>query len=312
MLSKDMQYALIVIFSTIGIIGTFSNIVSMLCLFKQWKNKPHVSNSQKILMSLIVSDLLTSAVSCPIQVANHFVKIPTHGYVLTTLSGVSTLTILLLALDKYLKVTMFPKYHDIVNDTRLRVAIVSCWVFPMVIMTSAWWHGVIYGLSNGLLTLTTLVALSVLNFFIYRYYKQSKRNLAKFSKPQTVDSPTATNRSYEASQPPPPDHTTTERSVAVKTMANDLNRKNQRKLAMKILVLMSTYFICTILYSSISFLSSFRVIGHSTVFNLAMAMYLANSMMNPIIYVFRDAKFRRTAKKMFAIKTSSVTVVKDD
>ena len=317
MLPKQAQVSLIFIYGIIAIFGTFSNTVSMLCLWKQWKSKPRVSNSQKILMSLIVSDLLMSTVSCPIQITNFFVYIPTHGYVMTSLIGVSSLTILLMALDKFLKLTRFSVYHDMVSDERLMVAISFCWIVPIALMTSTWWNTVFFGLFNGLLTLVTLFALPVFYIRIYRFYKRSKRNVAKFSERPHASTATK-NESHVYAQPP-----TTSRDsgptnqdgsknqdAPVKGVAGVINsnQKNQRKLTTKILKLISAYFICTIIYSVIAFLASFRIISHSTLFYLALAIYHANSIMNPIIYVFSDAQFQRTVKYMFGINTRSNAV----
>ena len=310
MLAKKAKISLIFIYGTIAIFGTFSNTVSIFCLLKQWKVKPRVSNAQKILMSLIISDLLISTVSCPIQVANFFMRIPTHGYVVTTLCGVSSLTILLLALDKFLRLTRFSIYPNLVNDVRLTVAISFCWIFPTIFMTSAWWNTVVFGLINGLLTLITLLALPVLYVRIYRFYMQSKRNVAKFSQGQNRSTETENDCRVFAQPPtttPPKDESTDQHISAVHIVkATKSNQKNRRRLTTKILVLMSTYFICTIIYSTIAFLASFRLIDHSTVFYLSLAVYHANSMMNPIIYVFRDSKFRRTVKQMFGIRSSAI------
>ena len=284
-LPQEVKYFLVAVYSTIAILGTLSNTVSVLCLFKQWKSTPHVSNSQKVLMSLIVSDLLVSAVSCPIQVARFFAEtnIPTRGYHVSTLGAISSLTIFLLALDRYLKLTRFGDYREIMTRVRLLISIVTCWVFPIVIMSSAWWGKLqVYTLSNGVITCFILIALPILYVLIYRFYKQSKRNVARFSQTKTNDAATIINGSHSS-----------DASVAVKT--------NPRcKMPMKILMLISTYFICTVIYSSMAFMVLFGI-TNATVFYLAQAVYLGNSMMNPIIYVFRDAKFRRTVKEMFRI-----------
>ena len=283
-LPQEVKYFLVAVYSTIAILGTFSNTVSVLCLFKQWKSTPHVSNSQKVLMSLIVSDLLVSAVSCPIQVLRFFAEtnIPTRGYLVSTLGAISSLTIFLLALDRYLKLTRFSDYQEIMTRVRLLVSIVTCWVFPIAIMSSAWWGNLVYTLSNGVITCFILIALPILYVLIYRFYKQSKRNVARFSQTQTNDVATITNGSHSS-----------DASVAVKT-------NPKCKMPMKILVLISTYFICTFIYSSMAFLVLFGI-SDGTAFYLVQAVYLGNSMMNPIIYVFRDAKFRRTVKEMFRI-----------
>ena len=306
---SEVKYTLIIIYSTICIFGTSSNTIAMVYLFKQWKTKQQISNSQKILMSLIMSDFLVSAVCCPIRIIDSFVKLSTHGYVFSTLCGASSLTIFLLAFDKYLKLTRFCVYEDIMTNKRLMISIGTCWIFPTVAMTSAWWFIPMYGMINGLITCLIFVSLPIFYFLIYRYYKQSKRNLAKFS--QTVSS-TNVSRVVQA-QSSNDGNVNTDRhrqSSVVVVMSKSVarNQKNQRRLTKKILLLMSTYFICTIIYSPIAYLASFQMIDHSTLFYLSNAVYLANSMLNPIIYVFRDVTFRRTVKEMFGMQRRNSTV----
>ena len=305
-LSSEVKYTLITIYSIICIFGTFSNTVSIICLFKQWKNKPRISNSQKILMSLIVSDLLVSLVSCPIRIVSLFAKLPTHGYIFSTLCGASSLTIFLLACDKYLKLTRFAVYEDIMTQKRLTISIGACWIFPMVAMTSAWWLTPLYGIINGLIICFILVSLPILYLFIYRYYKESKRNLAKFSQDASNAVVYQPSRDVNVDK-----DQSTSKSVGtvIPKLVVDRDQKNKRKLTKKILLLMSTYFVCTIIYAPIAYLVSFRVIAHSNFFYFALAVYLANSMLNPIIYVFRDRQFRHAVKQMLGIqkKNSSVT-----
>ena len=84
--------------------------------------------------------------------------------------------------------------------------------------------------------------------------------------------------------------------------------RDQRKLTRKIMLLMSTYFICTIIYTPITFLLAFRVVGISTLFYCSVVIYLGNSVLNPIIYIIRDAQFRRKIKNMLGIRVQKVTV----
>ena len=308
-LSSEVKYTLIVIYSIICIFGTFSNTVSMLCLFKQWKNKPRISNSQKILMSLIVSDLLVSCASCPIRIVSFLVKLPTRGYIFSTLCSASSLTIFLLAWDKYLKLTRFGVYEDIMTQKRLTISIGACWMLPMMAMTSAWWFTPLHGIINGLITCFIFVSLPILYLLIFRFYKESKHNLAKFPKTAPNAQPPSMNAvvkvEKDESASPSIDIVMSRRAVAH-------NQKNQRRLTMKILSLMSTYFVCKIIYAPIAYLMSFRVISHSALFYFAFAVYLVNSMLNPIIYVFRDAQFRHTVKQMFGMqkRKSSVTITR--
>ena len=310
------------------------------------------------------------------------VRTATRGYLITTLGGISSLTVFLLALDKYLKMARFNHYQDIMSGRKLAMGIMFCWLFPVVAMSSAFWYSKLFGLINGFLTCFILVALPVLYLLIYRFYKQSKRNLTRFKESEarttsssagyapginkvfqessstasvfgnvTKDNLTVNKvnfvkgRDLDHSAPfhityvTPFDESTTQHgevsiavtrnggttssfksskktnSITAKTDQNTVSlrsnsqikeqreRKNQRRLVMNILLLMSTYFICTIIYIPISFLASFRLIkGHPSFIYLVLAVYLANSMMNPIIYVFRDKQFRNNVKTMFRMK----------
>ncbi|XP_066925590.1 5-hydroxytryptamine receptor 1B-like [Clytia hemisphaerica] len=277
------------------------------------KSTPEVSNSQKILFSLVICDFLVALICCPLQITGlFFVEVGLHNYFVTTLCGASSLIVILLAFEKFIKLTRYSKYQDIMTDRRVKYLVAMCWLFPIVTMSSAFWSGVVYALSNFIITFSTLTCLPVLYFHIYRFYKASRTTIREYSidKPQENE-----NVASSSSRTPQLEGISNAIKGVIQRRAqeNSLSEeeltelRNQRKLTRKIMLLMSTYFSCTVCYNAVSFLAAFRLIDHSELFFFCFAIYLGNSALNPVIYVLRDAKFRSKIKTMFRLSADSNT-----
>ena len=180
-MSFTVVWILIFIFGCICVLGTIGNFLSVLCLWKISQNSLEMTNSQKTLMSLVVSDFLVSSICCPIQIVGFFWKLNIHGYLVATLCGVSSLTLILLAFEKYVKLTRFTTYHHIMSPGRVKLAIIACWLLPTVSMTSVYWSIAVYGLCNFAIMTSTLVSLPMLYFHIFRFYKESRRTVRAYS-----------------------------------------------------------------------------------------------------------------------------------
>ena len=233
----------------------------------------------------------------------------------------------------------------------------------LVAMSSSFYNEKMFGLSNAVITLSTLISLPILYVFLYQSCKrirlnivqlQTKASTAKPNKPMASTLRTSKRKntdidgnkkagnsglaSIEASVkssssgtalPPPltknigdinnvkspkPDlltsqngssSFTTEANTATSVQDSKINsdaeiheKKRQTKMVRKILVLMSTYFMCSLVFAPVGF---FRERLSDALFYTVKAIFLSNSIFNPIIYVLTNKNFRAVLKEMFGL-----------
>ena len=114
--------------------------IAIIVLFVKIRNLRTTSN--KLLISLAVSDLCVGAIISPLSIAQ-LVKGKTHPecstlhilsiYTLPFLA-VTELIICTIALDRYLKITKVAKYHSIMKGYRLNLLILGPWLFPILLI----------------------------------------------------------------------------------------------------------------------------------------------------------------------------------
>jgi len=78
----------------------------------------------------------------------------------------SSFSIVLLALERYVKLTKFHMYHLILTTRRIHVAIIMCWVIPILMATTRFFPTSVDGIFYSLTVLGTLIALVVFYILI--------------------------------------------------------------------------------------------------------------------------------------------------
>lgn len=116
-----------------GIIASVGNLIALYILVSEQKTK-----SNKILSSLAISDSLTGFVVFPLNAYQSFSKTAqsdcgvdlARSYFALVMIGSSVLTLVVVAIDRYILMTKFGSYDIIVTRRRINVVLVFCWLFP--------------------------------------------------------------------------------------------------------------------------------------------------------------------------------------
>jgi len=254
------------------LVGGFGNVVSLICVYKQSRLEFASKKSHKILMSLIFSDTFASLCLCPtlaVSLVDVFsIELLTVlSSVLLLLTASSSLSIVLLSFERFLKLTKFQRYDGILTNRRLLILISGCWLGPGFIAGIGYFSPTAQSICYTILVIGTLVALLVFYTRIYRFTKRSQVHITA----NRVNTVRENNNTTEPTEP----------------------MGRLRRLTRKVMLLILTYFICSlpILFTALllTFISfrSLRVLLH-----IAVVVYLGNSCVNPIIYVIRDKNFR--------------------
>ena len=271
-----------------------------------------------------------------------------------------------------MKLTSGVKNDGGVTKKQLNIGIALCWVLPFTAMSSSFFDEKMFGLSNVVITLGTLISLPILYVFIYRYCKNTRKQIVNLQtgsnternktkantktgnmstgvvqkldeevasdveksaqvvqkdekgglkvvslveksapgsllgdKKQCQEDSKSMSSSLE-SQTEAVGHQKPEISIVksttkadtAKTVVELQEKKRQLKMVRKILVLMSTYFMCSVIFVPVGIL---RDRLPYSVFLIVKAIFLGNSVFNPVIYILANARFRAVLKKMLGL-----------
>ena len=176
-----------VCYGVMTLIGSFGNIVSILCLRK--KNQVRKKKLDPILLSLSICDVLMSAVVFPLTVLNFYCPssedyphdhslTKVRGFLTVALTSISSLTIIQLAVVKYIKISQIANFHRIVTHRRLRIMIIFTWLFCFGSSSPRLLTNKRIRFFTQIVTITTLAALPLFYYLIYRVYKQSRSRIS--------------------------------------------------------------------------------------------------------------------------------------
>ena len=173
---------MITIYILMALVGGFGNIVSLICVYKQMKIELTAKQSHKILMSLVVSDILVSLCLCPSLAASLMFALPIEfllslSSIYMILSSASSLFLVFLSFERFLKMTKFQQYQTILSNRRVNISISMCWLIPGVLAILGLVSPPALGGFYALVVIGTLIALSVFYALIYRYTKRTKMHV---------------------------------------------------------------------------------------------------------------------------------------
>jgi len=274
------RYTLIIIYFLMTVFGGIGNIISIICVQKQMKFELEIKNSHKILMSLIISDTIVVLFFCPVRGVRLLYNIPDSIYEVAAFVYMmsccaSSFSIVLLSLERYVKLTKFHMYHLILTTRRIHVAIIMCWVIPILMATTRFFPTSVDGIFYSLTVLGTLIALVVFYILIYRYTWKSQRKIKKM-KTEFKIQPDAQGSTKDSTSSP-----------------------LLKKLTRKVLLLIASYFVCSFPVLPVGIIYWLGLLTNTLLFNVTVVLYLGNSCINPVIYVICDTTFRKRAKGLF-------------
>ena len=249
------------------IIGGILNIYALYCLlkFKKTNNDLQFGNLEKLLLALNASDLLACLMSGPMKIIVYMILISSIQQRFTFIVDFfcqfsSTSIITMIAINNCIKITRFSTYDSLVTDTRINnfiraTFIVSALTLLVPILISP-------AFSLALMVLTVLTSLIVMVISYVTIVKELKRSDERVRNEVTAEG---------------------KRTV-----------KRENKVSKTILILMTCFFICTILPTIVA--GIIYILFGLEVFEISMPIVMfvnnLNSIFNPCIYVLRNGKYR--------------------
>ena len=188
------------------------------------------------------------------------------------MTSTSSLTIILLAVVKYIKLSRSLTFDTVITKKRLWLFIILTWIVPGVLMSPYLMvesYRVVYVIFT--LTLATLILLPVFYLLILFVYKKSRKQVGRMM------AATVTQRKFN----------------------RRVTSRDARRLVRRSLWLIGVYFMCSVLtIFSISFYA-LNVTNSGVLFRISSFIFLGNSCCNPCIYMFTDPKIWKISKELF-------------
>ena len=250
--------------------GGFGIILSLICLFSL---KDTGNNSNTILKSLAFSDATVCIIGIPFSIIRKYHEPMRNDctaeafLICINVLGImtSSLSILLLAIDRYVLLTR-KNYRNLMTKKRMVICISSTWTYSLFICSMRFVDTMVF---NGLMLLaiiTACIGIIVVYILILRFLRLARKSFTK-------------RENEEAG----PSNTIVDKKQLV-----------EKKVTKKVILIISIFFItltpATVYYASeklIKFKPSI-FINHTVAF-----LMLSNSLINPIIYVAIDRRFRK-------------------
>lgn len=174
--------AIITMYIIMTLFGGFGNVVSLVCVYKQMKVEITTKQSHKILMALVVSDIITSLCLYPNLAASLAFTFLTEFlwslYLINMiLSASSSLTLILLSLERFLKLTKIQRYDIILTERKINLSILMYWLVPIFLAALGFFCLFLSTQDSlyAIVVIGTLIALSVFYAQIYWLHKEITR-----------------------------------------------------------------------------------------------------------------------------------------
>ena len=251
------------------------------------------TKTNKLLTSLVVSDLLMSYVVFPMDLFIYFDGrsveecnschfFISYGIAVMTLMGSSAVTIAFIALDRYYLITKYENYETIVTNMAVNGAILIAWFFPFI--TEMIWYAFLDSSSFVVhLILPYLPIFLSLIAMVTIYVRLMK----KINEEQNQNSLQGN-------------------SISSPSLAQKRLHKRQLKIARNIGSLILCFILCLVypaVVDTIYATGKFNNEASFKVLDLFKTIFLvSNSSINPMIYAFQYPSFRKSIKKLFCRK----------
>ena len=295
-----------------GIIASLGNLIALYILMSEQRTK-----SNKILSSLAISDSLTGFIVFPLNAYQSFSKPAqsnctidlARSYFALVMIGSSVLTLVVVAIDRYILMTRFASYDIIVTRPRINVVLVICWLFPAVtgslrMFSSTGILAKIYEFSMILIFFGPVLPLAVSYCLLVRLiYISRKRINSHALKISSIRK--SSNEKFEMTLA---SHREGCAADARESPNNEETRKKDKgetrhlKLAKSVAVLLGCYILCLIPFNMWIVLDLTKalnpyVLQHLYVF--AIFAGAVNSCINPFIYLSKRPGFKKSLGTIF-------------
>ena len=259
----------------ISLSGTTGNILSLFCMWKLGRLHMEANNADKLLMALNMIDLYQCTITVPYQAFTYLKSKSGSGFLYSYLTAVgfwfSSFMVVLIALNRYIKISKPSRYHITMNKRRVTITICVSLLFSIIAPLTFLMSVIVMGAINAIILICTILLLPSFYLLIKRKMTRSRG-----------------------------------RVKATITSVNAVESKVNRN----VLILIVVYFLCTfdLFIMTCTFIFNQYDYNHMRVGVMLMS---ANSALNPVIYVLRDTSFRRKLRALFFRKKKEHPTIKN-
>ena len=310
-------------FISLCLFGGAGNLLTCWYMFIK-KNKCHLS-----LASLLVADTVACLISLPIHSFRMFRQswinschIEAVAFYVTIMAvWVSSLSICIIAFDRYTLLTKYQRYDQIMKKRNVKIVLAVVWLVSVVGPAFKFIGGPqVFGPMNGAMLVVPVIFLPIFYYRIVKHVRKNDRTMKTHVPQLVINQKETSSTSFSTSSNNNTNTTTTNSSCNTdnkSTSGNNNNSNNnqsnatarrsrEKKVMRRSTLLIGWFFLCSCTCTAFmvllmmnrqrKFLSPFLVHLLSRFSYLGLVM---NSCFNPVIYFLRDAKYRRTLKELF-------------
>ena len=279
------------------------------------------SRSNVLLMALALSDMTVGFIQTPMIAIQMFSTFYRNDCVMDTVRayftilccGSSVLTLSIVAIDRYILLTRFEKYHKIMTKRNTICMLLMAWIFPAFTPVIKFAGSVIYVSTAMIIFYGPFIILAVSYFFIGKAVREKEKVVRELQKNQLRGSVRKQSNG----------------SLNVHDVNNAINGNNKYvpnktktispqnlKLAKIVAVLIFVYLCCItplnlwMVFNIINDTNG-RFVAKATMDHLyvfAMLGVSLNSCLNPVVYISRSRDFRQSFAKLVRRRLNSNTM----
>ena len=263
-----------VLYSLLSVMGTFGNIRSFQCLVGDESNNNN--NTNIILRSLVFSDIVVSLTGLPFLSFRmlydsslgklcEFDVVFAYVNVMATIT--SSLTVLLLAVDRYLLLAYH--HNSWMTTKRVKLFLALIWVTSVCCCALIFFQVKVFAAVRFFFYLTAFIGHVFSYLLVLRAVRQSRANVVRHQE--------NTQASQQSRQ---------QQENALK------DRAMQRRVTLKVMVVIVVYYLTFAPMMVLAILLATGLTFKELSRQIVLLLLLANSSLNPIVYIALDERFR--------------------
>lgn len=288
-INEPWKYLVITFFVILALMTSLANVIALIILCKPSMRS---SKSNRIVISLVMSDLLAGCAFLPVLAYQMSSEVYLRDCTFENIRiGISTLTIgtssmnvALTAIDRYFLTTRYASYVRNRGKIKIIILLICVWLMPLVNVSLKYVNPYAYIVFGGLIIFGTISAQVIFYALLLSKLKLNAKKIAAYK------------------------CTNVETSCEKKSQDNLRKSTKNTKLVKTTLILTASFIVC-LLPTLLSLALAFFYRGKSPVFMGYLNIFVllsaaANSCINPFIYASRFPKFRFHLKVLFRLNST--------
>ena len=164
----------------LSLVGSILNVLALYCV---WRNKRQscLSNSDKLFLVLNVADSVYCMIILPVKVISYLlnptmtVKPRYHGYLDALSFCFTSLTVILIAFNRFVKISKASRHHVILPSVRLHKLLLTALTVSLLLPMTIFFNLQVAAKLNAVMLIGTNILLWIFYALITRTQKQSRR-----------------------------------------------------------------------------------------------------------------------------------------